>query len=111
MKRTIAITMAVLILVFCFVGCGRQNNGNVSESNNGTVTESTGKTNDQTGGAQNSSRGTTQDTQNNNGSGIMDDARDMIDDTGDAIGDAGRSIGRAITGNEDSTGTGMTGGR
>lgn len=90
MKRTIAITLAVLTILVCLAGCSRRT-GNVADNKDGMLT-----------GQEDRAAG-------NNG--VMDDMKDAVRDTGDAIGDVGRAVGDAVTGHDSTSGTGMTGSR
>lgn len=111
MKRTIAIMLAVLTMLTCMAGCSRRT-GNVADNNDGMLTEQE----DQNA---NASGSTTQSADQNARSGdFMDDMKDAARDAGDAmgdigraVGDAGKAVGDAITGQDDTSGTGMTGSR
>lgn len=102
MKRSLALLLTSLLLVFSLTACGKdQQPGGVDDSaSNGSVTGDAGNdglTDDSvTGGVNDSSSGS-----------MMDGAMDTMDDVGDAARSAVRDAGDALTGGTTGT-TGYT---
>lgn len=118
MKRTIAIAMTAMLLAFSLVGCGGRNDGNVSDTSNGTVNSSSGRYQDglenqntESDTGANTNNRTAQGRDNSQNGSFMGDMQDAASDIGNAVGDAGRAVGDAVTGQNGTPGTGMSGGR
>lgn len=108
MKRTIAIALTVLSLVFCLTACGQRNDGNVTQRTDGMVsdrnTSETRRNMEQnTDSAKQSDRANDQDFTTDGAAG------DILDKAGNAIENAGDTVGGMVSGNN--AGTGMTGSR
>lgn len=93
MKRSLALLLASLLLVFSLTACGkdRQPGGVDGSVSNGSVAGDAGN-GDLTGGS------VTGGVNDGNGGGMMDGARDTMDDVGDAARDVVRDTGDALTG-------------
>ena len=113
MKRTIAIMLSLLALTLALTGCGGRNSGNVSESTNGNVTTDSGSTTKPSSSTQKRNENPEAKSQNDGifDSSITNEMENAAENVGDAIGDAGKAVGDAVTGQNSTTGAGMTGGR
>lgn len=100
MKQKIAIMLASLSIVLCLAGCNARNERTVSNSSNGQISDSTSNSGDRNKTGRNS-----------NSNDFMDNMENAASNAGRAIDDAGRAIGDAVTGQDMTDGTGMTGRR
>ena len=102
--------MTLLALVVCFTGCGSRMDDTVSKSSNGMITDNTGKRTEPFDAETNTSReSSTQNTQRNDENERTDDS--MMDKAGDAVRRAGEAMDDVISGDANTSGTGMTGSR
>lgn len=113
MKRSLALLLTSLLLVFSLTACGKDQQSDGADGN-GSVTDNSGAGGSMTGGGSDSANGGVNDLTNGgvndpvtggvNGSGASTDGGSLADDAMDALDDVGDAARNAVRDGENAAG-------